>query len=437
MVVIDNLVKGAGGQAIQAMNLALGLEETRAQAGRDLSVLSACTPCEAIRTGALLPRCTPSSRSRPVARPTAPGWSTSEGQRVARRLRRPRVARTGHSPSRTWCGRSPSRRRSCSSTRRRCRMPKRERLAERLAALCRRAARPGLLLQLGRGGQRERARTWRGSAPGAQPSSSVDRWLARPHRGDARRAPTGRKYEAGARRAGRAALDARCRSTTSPRSTRAMDDTVAAVILEPVQGMSRRPRLRRPSSCRRRARPCDRARRGAHLRRGPVRRRPLGTFTAAEAVRRHARRAHDGEGTRRRPSDRRRRSHTPAIGRGITIGDLGSTFGGGPVPCAAALATLDVIEREGLIENAVAVGAPGCRAGRARARRSGTCRAAGSCSGSARRAPRPRCSGRSSATRILTGTAAIPQVLRLLPPLSFSPAGGGPAARPRLREVLA
>jgi N-acetyl-gamma-glutamylphosphate reductase len=28
MVAIDNLVKGAGGQAIQAMNLALGLEET-------------------------------------------------------------------------------------------------------------------------------------------------------------------------------------------------------------------------------------------------------------------------------------------------------------------------------------------------------------------------------------------------------------------------
>jgi N-acetyl-gamma-glutamyl-phosphate reductase len=28
MVAIDNLVKGAGGQAIQAMNLALGLEES-------------------------------------------------------------------------------------------------------------------------------------------------------------------------------------------------------------------------------------------------------------------------------------------------------------------------------------------------------------------------------------------------------------------------
>src|SRR5262249_18290576 len=39
---------------------------------------------------------------------------------------------------------------------------------------------------------------------------------------------------------------------------------------------------------------------------------------------------------------------TRAIGERVHIGDLGSTFGGGPVPCAAALATLDVIEEEGL-----------------------------------------------------------------------------------------
>ena len=32
MVAIDNLVKGAGGQAVQAMNLALGLDETRGPA---------------------------------------------------------------------------------------------------------------------------------------------------------------------------------------------------------------------------------------------------------------------------------------------------------------------------------------------------------------------------------------------------------------------
>lgn len=38
------------------------------------------------------------------------------------------------------------------------------------------------------------------------------------------------------------------------------------------------------------------------------------------------------------------------------IGSHGSTFGGNPVACAAALATIDVIEQEGLMENAVRVG---------------------------------------------------------------------------------
>ncbi len=37
-------------------------------------------------------------------------------------------------------------------------------------------------------------------------------------------------------------------------------------------------------------------------------------------------------------------------------GDHGSTFGGNPVACAAALAVLDTIERDGLIDNARAVG---------------------------------------------------------------------------------
>lgn len=38
-------------------------------------------------------------------------------------------------------------------------------------------------------------------------------------------------------------------------------------------------------------------------------------------------------------------------------GDHGSTFGGNPVSCAAALATLDVIETEGLLDRAKALGA--------------------------------------------------------------------------------
>jgi acetylornithine aminotransferase/acetylornithine/N-succinyldiaminopimelate aminotransferase len=38
------------------------------------------------------------------------------------------------------------------------------------------------------------------------------------------------------------------------------------------------------------------------------------------------------------------------------VGDHGSTFGGNPLACAAALATLEVIEREGLVENARVIG---------------------------------------------------------------------------------
>jgi acetylornithine/N-succinyldiaminopimelate aminotransferase len=103
---------------------------------------------------------------------------------------------------------------------------------------------------------------------------------------------------------------------------------------------------------------------------------------------------------------------------GIALGDLGSTFGGGPVVCAAALATLDVIEREGLIANAVRIGrrltegalALGIRRVRGRGLLLGL------------ELDRPAAAVQRAlfGRRILTGTAADPRVLRLLPPLSFS-----------------
>src|SRR5205085_587942 len=40
----------------------------------------------------------------------------------------------------------------------------------------------------------------------------------------------------------------------------------------------------------------------------------------------------------------------------VHVGGLGGTFGGNPVACAAALASLDVIERDGLIERAERIG---------------------------------------------------------------------------------
>jgi acetylornithine/N-succinyldiaminopimelate aminotransferase len=47
---------------------------------------------------------------------------------------------------------------------------------------------------------------------------------------------------------------------------------------------------------------------------------------------------------------------SPDAATGFAPGDHASTFGGGPVPCAAALATLDVIESENLLDNATARG---------------------------------------------------------------------------------
>jgi 4-aminobutyrate aminotransferase/(S)-3-amino-2-methylpropionate transaminase len=40
----------------------------------------------------------------------------------------------------------------------------------------------------------------------------------------------------------------------------------------------------------------------------------------------------------------------------VHVGGLGGTFGGNPVACAAALASLDVIERDGLVERAARIG---------------------------------------------------------------------------------
>jgi acetylornithine aminotransferase len=45
-----------------------------------------------------------------------------------------------------------------------------------------------------------------------------------------------------------------------------------------------------------------------------------------------------------------------AAGTGFAKGDHGSTFGGNPVACAAALAVLDTIERDGLLAQVSAVG---------------------------------------------------------------------------------
>ena len=125
---------------------------------------------------------------------------------------------------------------------------------------------------------------------------------------------------------------------------------------------------------------------------------------------------------------------TPAVTASIGLGDLGSTFGGGPVPCAAALATLDVIEREGLIENAVRIGARLARGARALGVRHVSGR--GLLLGLHLDRPAAEVQHALFGRRIITGTASDPQVLRLLPPLSFS-ASEADLLLAGLKEVLA
>lgn len=109
---------------------------------------------------------------------------------------------------------------------------------------------------------------------------------------------------------------------------------------------------------------------------------------------------------------------TPEVTSSLSPGDLGSTFGGGPVPCAAALANIAVIRRERLIENAVRVGDYLTRGARAR----GVSRVSGRGLLLGLHLGRPAVDVQRALFdhRILTGTATDPHVLRLLPPLSFS-----------------
>jgi acetylornithine/succinyldiaminopimelate/putrescine aminotransferase len=108
------------------------------------------------------------------------------------------------------------------------------------------------------------------------------------------------------------------------------------------------------------------------------------------------------------------------LAEGVTTGDLGSTFGGGPLACAAGLATLEVIEREGLVANARQVGSL-LREG---ARSLGVPAVQGHGLLLGLRLGRPAQPVQQAlfGERVLTGTAGDPEVLRLLPPLTLSEA---------------
>jgi acetylornithine/N-succinyldiaminopimelate aminotransferase len=225
----------------------------------------------------------------------------------------------------------------------------------------------------------------------------------------------GAKYEEGARRAG-LPLSLKVPFNDPAAMERMVDETVAAVIVEPVQGLTGA-RDCSPEFLEAARRACTRA--GAALifdevQCGVGR---SGKFTAAEAfgvtpdIITMAKGLASGFPIGAMIA-------TSALTSGLKIGDLGSTFGGGPVACAAALATLEVIERENLQANVRTV-SEHLRAG---AGRLGVreVRGRGLLLGLQMSVPAAEVQRKLFGEKVLVGTASDPATLRLLPPLSFS-----------------
>jgi acetylornithine/succinyldiaminopimelate/putrescine aminotransferase len=226
----------------------------------------------------------------------------------------------------------------------------------------------------------------------------------------------GAKYEEAARRTG-ISISTKVPFNDVQAMSAAIDDTVAAVIVEPVQGLTGA-RDCSPDFLRAARLACDRE--GAvlifdEIQCGIGR---CGAFTAAEAfevipdVVTFAKGLASGLPIGAMVA-------TPAMTAGLKVGDLGSTFGGGPVPCAAAIATINVMLRERLIENAVMVGDQ-IRRGAEKIPGVVETQGRGLLIGLRLAKPAAEVQKALFAARILTGTSGDPAVLRLMPPLSFS-----------------
>ena len=241
----------------------------------------------------------------------------------------------------------------------------------------------------------------------------------------------GPSYEAGARRAGMA-LSARVAFDDVASLDAVLDETMAALIVEPVQGMAgardcspeflvaaRRLCTERGIALLFDEVQCGVGRSGAFtaaelygvvpdgltLAKGLGSGYPIGAVVAG-----------------------------PMLAEGIGVGDLGSTFGGGPVACAAALATLSVITDEDLIGNAARVGAHIAAEARTLGARKVWGR--GLLLGLDFGRPAKGLQQALFAHRILTGTSADPHVLRIMPPLTLS-VHEADLLLAGLREVLA
>jgi acetylornithine/succinyldiaminopimelate/putrescine aminotransferase len=124
----------------------------------------------------------------------------------------------------------------------------------------------------------------------------------------------------------------------------------------------------------------------------------------------------------------------PMLSGGVGVGDLGSTFGGGPVACAAALATLAVITDEDLAGNAARVG--GHLAEGAHALGARKVQGRGLLLGLDFHRPAREIQQALFTRRILTGTSSDPNILRIMPPLTLS-IGEADLLLAGLQEVLA
>lgn len=110
----------------------------------------------------------------------------------------------------------------------------------------------------------------------------------------------------------------------------------------------------------------------------------------------------------------------------LDVGDLGTTFGGGPLACAAIEAVLDVMREEQLPERAAQRERQiraSCVAGPVEAIRGRGLLLGLKCKGGARQAR-----DRLLDANILAGTSAAPQWLRLMPPLTLREAEAGQLA---------
>jgi acetylornithine/succinyldiaminopimelate/putrescine aminotransferase len=120
---------------------------------------------------------------------------------------------------------------------------------------------------------------------------------------------------------------------------------------------------------------------------------------------------------------------TPRVAAAVQLDALGTTFGGGPMACAAIEATIEAIESEGLLANVRRIGAlvrERCLVGPVTGYQG-----AGLLAGLICDRPAKQVHAALLERNILAGTSGDPQVLRLLPPYTL-----GEAEVELLREAL-